>query len=160
MVHPFTSKQYRQPADPGNKTDDTDVAAIFRATTQGFGLREPTWPHNYVTLQLLRRHRHDLVQKNTTLCCQIREVLHSLLPGYAECFDDVFESRGPLVLARHTLSAQAVRQAGVQGLQNLAAQAQVICRRDTFHKLVAWAEQAPPSHDHRAELRPHPSSAR
>src|SRR5262249_26325373 len=26
LVHPFTSKQYRQPADPGNKTDDTDLA--------------------------------------------------------------------------------------------------------------------------------------
>src|SRR5439155_2102345 len=23
LVHPFTSKQYRQPANPGNKTDDT-----------------------------------------------------------------------------------------------------------------------------------------
>src|SRR6516162_7108172 len=28
LVHPFTSKQYRQPADPGYKTDDTDLAAI------------------------------------------------------------------------------------------------------------------------------------
>src|SRR5262249_51332363 len=28
LVHPFTAKQYRQPADPGNKTDDTDLAAI------------------------------------------------------------------------------------------------------------------------------------
>src|ERR1700687_4649149 len=33
LVHPFTSKQYRQPADPGNKTDDTDLAALFRAAT-------------------------------------------------------------------------------------------------------------------------------
>src|SRR5688572_20338133 len=30
-VHPFTTKQFRQPADPGNKTDDTDLAAICRA---------------------------------------------------------------------------------------------------------------------------------
>lgn len=44
LVHPFTSKQYRQPADPGNKTDDTDLAAIWRATTHGFGLLEPAWP--------------------------------------------------------------------------------------------------------------------
>jgi len=35
LVHPFTTKQYRQPADPQNKTDDTDLAAIFRAATHG-----------------------------------------------------------------------------------------------------------------------------
>jgi transposase len=72
LVHPFTSKQYRQPADPGNKTDDTDLAAIWRATTHGFGLLEPTWPDDYLTMQLLRRHRRDLVDKNTILQCQIR----------------------------------------------------------------------------------------
>ena len=44
LVHPFTSKQYRQPADPGNKTDDTDLGGIFRAATHGFGLIEPNWP--------------------------------------------------------------------------------------------------------------------
>jgi hypothetical protein len=52
LVHPFTSKQYRQPADPGNKTDDTDLPAIFRATSQGFGLSEPIWPDDYLTLHL------------------------------------------------------------------------------------------------------------
>src|SRR5882724_9708756 len=52
LVHPFTSKQYRQPADPGNKTDDTDLAAICRATTHGFGLLEPTWPDDYLTIQV------------------------------------------------------------------------------------------------------------
>ena len=72
LVHPFTSKQYRQPADPGNKTDDTDLAAICRATTHGFALLEPNWPDDYVTLQLLRRHRRDIVDKNTILQCQIR----------------------------------------------------------------------------------------
>jgi transposase len=28
ILHPFVTKQYRQPVDPGNKTDDTDLAAI------------------------------------------------------------------------------------------------------------------------------------
>ena len=31
IVHPLTTKQYRLPADPGNKTDDTDLFAIHRA---------------------------------------------------------------------------------------------------------------------------------
>jgi hypothetical protein len=26
-MHPYATKQYRQPADPGNKTDDTDLSA-------------------------------------------------------------------------------------------------------------------------------------
>jgi transposase len=153
LVHPFTSKQYRQPADPGNKTDDTDLAAICRATTHGFGLLEPTWPDDYVTLQLLRRHRRDMVDKNTILRCQIREILHAAMPGYAESFSNIWEIQTPLILARATLSAQAVLQVGLDGLQQIAAAAGIRCRRDTLHKVLAWAEQAPPGHDHVGDRR-------
>ena len=153
LVHPLTSKQYRQPADPDNKTDDTDLAAIFRAGTHGFGLLEPTWPDASLTLQLLRRHRRDLVDKNSILCCQIREILHAAMPGYAECFCHLWESPAPLVLARHTTSAEAVRQAGLEGLQQIAQEARLVCRRDTFHKILAWAGQAPPGHPRPLELR-------
>src|SRR5216683_2159058 len=52
LVHPLTSKQFRVPADPGNKTDDTDLAAIFRAAVNGFGLVEPVLPEDYQQLQL------------------------------------------------------------------------------------------------------------
>jgi len=146
LVHPFTSKQYRQPADPGNKTDDTDLAAIWRATTHGFGLLEPTWPDNYLTIQLLRRHRRDLVDKNTILQCQIREVLHAAMPGYAELFCHFWDdSPAPLVFARHTTSADAVRQQGIAGLQQIANQAGLRCRTETLHKILAWAEQAAPA---------------
>jgi transposase len=149
LVHPFTTKQYRQPADPGNKTDDTDLAAIFRATTHGFGLLDPTWPDDYVTLQLLRRHRRDLVEKNTILQCQIRELLHAAMPGYAECFCHLWEPPlTPLVLARATMSAPAVLQVGFDGLQQIADAAGIHCRRDTLHKVLAWAEQAPPHAGH------------
>jgi hypothetical protein len=50
----------------------------------------------------------------------------------------------PWCFARHTTSAEAVRRAGIAGLQQIAAQAQLHCRRETFHKILAWAEQAPP----------------
>jgi transposase len=146
LVHPFTAKQYRQPADPGNKTDDTDLAAIWRATTHGFGLLEPAWPDAYQALQLLRRHRRDLVDKNATLQCQIREVLHAAMPGYAECFCHFWDdSPAPLVFARHTTAPEAVRQAGLAGLGQIAAAAGLRCRRETLHKILAWAEQAPPT---------------
>src|SRR5712692_3153182 len=129
LVHPFTTKQYRQPADPGNKTDDTDLPAIWRATSHGFGLLEPTWPDDYVTLQLLRRHRRDLVDKKAMLQCQIREVLHAAMPGYAECFCHLWDdSPAPLLFARHTTSADAVRHAGLAGLQQIAGQAGLHCR--------------------------------
>src|SRR5947208_2102362 len=124
LVHPFTSKQYRQPADPGNKTDDTDLAGICRATTHGFGLLEPPWPDDYLTIQLLRRHRRDLVDKNATLQCQIREVLHAAMPGYAECFCHLWDdSPAPLVFARHTTSAQAVAARGGRSRQRPLAPA-------------------------------------
>jgi transposase len=154
LVHPFTSKKYRQPADPGHKTDDTDLAAIWRAATHGFGLLEPTWPDAYVTLQLLRRHRRDLVNKTSALQCQIREVLHAAMPGYAECFCHLWDdSPAPLVIARHATSAAAVRQLGVAGLEQIARQAGLRCRADTFHKIRAWAQQAPPDAGHTADRR-------
>lgn len=154
LVHPLTSKQYRQPADPGNKTDDTDVAAIFRAATQGFGLLEPDWPELYVTLQLLRRHRRDLVDKTSRLQCQIREVLHAAMPGYAELFCHLWDdSPAPLRIARLTTSAAEVKRLGFDGLQRLAAQEKLRCRAETFHKILGWAEQAPPGHPQPLDLR-------
>lgn len=147
LVHPFTSKQYRQPADPGNKTDDTDLGGIFRATTHGFGLIEPAVPDTYRNIQLLRRHRRDLVDKRAQLFCQIKELLHAVMPGYAECFCHLFEAPPPLVFARHTLSADAVKRLGIAGLQKIADDAQFFCQRQTFHKILAWAQQAPPGAD-------------
>jgi hypothetical protein len=38
IVHPFATKHYRLPADAGNKTDDADLDAIFRATIASYGL--------------------------------------------------------------------------------------------------------------------------
>lgn len=154
LVHPFTSNQYRQPADPGNKTDDTDLAAIWRATTQGFGFLQPTWPDLYQSIQLLRRHRRDLVNKNAKLQCQIREVLHAAMPGYAECFCHFWDdSPAPMIFARSTTSAEEVRKAGLPGLQQIATEAKLRCRRETFDKILAWAEQAAPGCGHLLEHR-------
>ena len=38
IIHPLTTKQHRQPANPGNKTDDTDLAAMQRGRRQWFRL--------------------------------------------------------------------------------------------------------------------------
>jgi len=63
VVHPFATKQFRQPANPGDKTDDHDLAAIHRATVVGFGLIEAPLDGLSRRLRLLVRHRRDLVRK-------------------------------------------------------------------------------------------------
>src|SRR5438132_6387135 len=77
ILHPFVTKQYRQPVDPGNKTDDTDLAAIHRATVTGCALVEATRDEAWTTRQLLVRQRRDLVCKGAALNCQIRDHLEA-----------------------------------------------------------------------------------
>src|SRR5438067_5203124 len=95
IVHPFVTKQYRQPVDPGYKTDDADLAALHRATVTGCALLEATRDEAWTTLQLLIRHRRDLVRKGAALNCQIREHLEAALPGFAACFDKLWDSAIP-----------------------------------------------------------------
>ena len=93
IVHPFATKHYRLPADAGNKNDDADLDAIFRATLAGYGLIEHELDDTYTNLLLLARLRRDLVDKRSMLCCQIREHLESVLPGYAALFNDLWQSK-------------------------------------------------------------------
>jgi transposase len=150
LVHPLTSKHFRQLADVSIKTDDRDLAGIFRAAVNGFGLSEPELPEDYQRLQLLIRQRRDLVHKSSALRCQIRELLHALMPGYAECFSNPWESALALPLARVSGSAERLRHGQGAGLLRLLARHQLSARRPTFAKILAWAEAAPaaaPQHD-------------
>ena len=93
ILHPFVTKHYRQPVDAGNKTDDTDLAAIHRATVTGCALLEATRDEAWTTLQLVIRHRRDLV--GAALNCQIRDHLEAALLGYAACFDKLWDTAIP-----------------------------------------------------------------
>ncbi len=144
LVHPFASKQFRQPADPDNKTDDADLAGIFRAAVNGFGLLQPTWPDVYLELQQLSRQRRDLVCKSTILRCQIKETLHQLMPGYAELFPGhFFDTPIAVPLARATGSAQAILDAGLNGLRQRAPDG-VHYRLSTLACILDWARTAAP----------------
>src|SRR6202521_673844 len=90
------------------------------------------------------RHRRDLVAKTCRLCCQIREHLHAAMPGYENCFEDLWLSKIALVIARQTGSAAAVRQAGVPGLARIVTQAGLRCHQATLAKILAWTDTAPP----------------
>jgi transposase len=142
IVHPFTTKQFRQSADPGNKTDETDLAAIFRATITGFGLLEPAIEGIWLTLRLMVRHRRDLVEKRAALRCQIREHLEHALPGYAALFGDPWANPAVLELARRFPSPEALHIAGREGLQGALREARMRMQSKTLDRVLAWAANA------------------
>jgi transposase len=144
IVHPFVTKQYRQPVDPGNKTDDTDLGALHRATVTGCALIEATRDEAWTTLQLLVRHRRDLVRKGAALNCQIRDHLEAALPGFAACFDDLWDSAIPWHLLQHFPSAQSLRDAGVTTICHSLRAAHIRFQQRTLQNVVDWAHQAAP----------------
>ena len=142
IIHPFATKQYRQPADPGNKTDDTDLAAIHRAAVNGFGLLEHEPNPVFVSLQLLARHRRDLVRKKVAVQQQMLEHLQAYMPGYYKCVSDLFDSEIALWVASNLGSAEAIVQAGVAGLIRQIREAGIRNFTPTIERIVAWARSA------------------
>jgi transposase len=144
VVHPFASKRFREPADPDNKTDDADLAAIHRATVNGFALTEPACDNTYQTLRLLARHRRDLVHKTSALACQIREHVEAAWPGYAAVFNDLWESKLALPFFRQFASPQALLETGLAGLRNWLRQQKIRSPESAVQMVLSWANQAPP----------------
>ena len=145
VVHPFATKQYRMPADPGNKTDETDLYAQHRAAVAGFGLCEFELESPYRELQLRSRHRRNLVEKSAALACQIRDHLHLAMPGYADLFDRLFERPTPLAIARRCDSPTMMIQLGQTGLSQYLRDNRIRHRARTIERVLAWAAQA--THD-------------
>lgn len=144
IVHPFTSKYFRQPADPDNKTDDKDLAAIHRATVTGFALIEPELDSTYRSLQLLARHRRDLVGKTSALACQIREHLDAAWPGYGALFSELWESKLAWPLFRNYATAQALVDAGRAAIVAWLRQQKIRFQSDNLDAVLDWARQAAP----------------
>jgi transposase len=144
ILHPFTTKQYRQPVDPGNKTDDTDLTAIHRATVTGCALLEATRDAAWTTLQLVIRHRRDLVRKGAALNCQIRDHLEAAPPGFAACFDKLWDSPVAWHLLQPFPSAEQLRSAGLTALCQSLRQAGIRFQQRTVQTVLDWALQAAP----------------
>ena len=144
ILHPFVTKQYRQPVDPGNKTDDTDLGAIHRATVTGCALVEATRDEAWTSLLLLVRQRRDLVRKGAALNCQIREHLEAALPGFAACFDKLWDSGVPWRLLQHFATARQLSDAGLTTLCQSLRQAGIRFQQRTLQTVLDWAEQAAP----------------
>ena len=120
LVHPYASRHHRLLGHGDSKTDDHDLEGIFRAAVNGFGLLEPVWDETHLRLQLLARHRRDLVKKRAKVQCQIRQYLERCLPGYAALFpkDDLWTRSVALAVARRGDSAETILQAGVGGVMS------------------------------------------
>lgn len=151
IVHPFATKQLRGPANPGCKTDDTDLAAIARAATVGLGLVEPELPPLHRELRHLVRLRRDLVEKRSAVICQIKDRLHLAMPGFDACFADLFAVPAAAFLAREFGSAAALAAAGAEDAARRLRAAGIDFRQPTVDKALAWARGGP-----RAE---HPEAA-
>ena len=142
IVHPFATKQFRQPSDPGYKTDDTDLAAIHRAAVNGFALMEAHLDDTWKTLQLLIRHRRDLVFKMSLVCCQIREHLEAAFPGFAACFDKLWERACAWHLVQHFAAPKELVAAGLVGLCRSLDTAKVRYQTPMIQRIVDWAVTA------------------
>ena len=144
IIHPLTTKTFRQPSDPGNKTDDTDLMAIFRGAVTGFALVELGLDDQWTTLQLLIRHRRELVRKSVILQTQIREHLDAAFPGFAACFSDLWERNCVWHLLQHFDSPIAFLTANRNGLAHSLDQAGIPFHRSTLDTILAWAAQTAP----------------
>jgi transposase len=142
IVHPFATKQYRMPADPGNKTDHTDLYAQHRAAVAGFGLCDMELESPYRELQLRARHRRNLVEKAAAMACQIREHLHLSMPGYANLFDRPFESTTALIIAARCESPAKLIELGQAGLSQHLTENKIRHQLRTVDKVLAWAAEA------------------
>lgn len=141
VVHPLTSKKFRTVDHPDIKTDDNDLAAIHRASVNGFALAETPRAESWVDLLLLIRHRRDWVGKNTALQCQIKEHLHAAMPGYATCFRNLWDHRAALELALHFGSPEAIRQAGAKQMAQHLREVEIRFQYRTIQRVLLWAQQ-------------------
>jgi transposase len=144
IVHPFASNHYRRPLHPDDKTDEHDLEAIFHAAVNGYGLAPLPVGEVYQSLQALSRHRHNLVKQRARLMVQMRRLLHQTMPGFADLFEDdhLFHKSIALPIALQFSSAEAIRQAGVAGIEKHLNDTKVRFQTRTIERIVAWAGSA------------------
>ena len=144
IVHPFATKQFRQVADPDDKTDDRDLFARHRAAVNGFALAEPRRDEFWTEFLRLARFRRGLIHKAARLRCQIRDPLDAYLPGFADAFGDFWKNHCAWPIAQHFLTPQEIADAGEDGLARLLREQGVRFQHRSLTPVLDWARQAPP----------------
>jgi transposase len=142
VIHPFATRQYRLPVDPGNKTDATDLFAQHRAAVAGLGLREVELQSPYRELQLRARHRRNLIEQTSAFACRIRDHLHLSMPGFASLFDHLLDNKSAMAIARECGSPSQALELGRPGLTRQLRDSMQRAQPRTVEKILAWASQA------------------
>jgi transposase len=145
IIHPFTTKQLRQPFSLGTKTDAIDLDAMTRAMIGGYGSVEPPIPLAYRNWQCVNRVREDLVKKRSAIKCQCQERIQALMPGYCRLFSDFWTNETAVVLVEEFNSASHLLKMDVETLYKRLHKRGVRCKRKTLHRIKAWALDASPS---------------
>jgi transposase len=145
MIHPFATKQLRQPADPGNKTDRTDLLAMVRAVQVGLGTVDADLSERWAEWRAVSRWREDLVRQRAELRVQGQERLEGLMPGYTRHFKEIWTAPTALAIAARYGSAAAILEAGSDGLLAWLADSHHLARRDTVARVLEWARGAAPA---------------
>ena len=138
IVHPLTTKQYRLPADPGNKTDDTDLFAIHRATTNGFGLIELPLDEIHGPLRLLARYRRSLVRKNASFAIRSLRFLMFFCRDIPDLQRRLQQPGGTLHRPQCAVGLEGSRL-GSEGLAQILKELKVRYQRRTLKKILDWA---------------------
>jgi len=142
LVDPYAVKQLRQAADPGNKTEGTDLPAITRAIRVGLGTREADLPPLWLDWRQVNRAREDDVALRVTLRQHIQERIEALMPGFAHLFGDIWSAPVALALAEHYGSAAKLLEAGTQNILDWLRGNGHPARTDTVARVLAWARTA------------------
>ncbi len=142
-IHPFVTKQLRQPASPGVKTDGVDLEAMIRAIIGGYGDDQRTVPVLYTKWQLINRAREDGVDRRTRLKQQSQERLHAFMPGYPGLFKNLWKDPGPLAIAELYGSSKRLLATDVESIRERLRGKSIRIMRPTINRVLAWAADAP-----------------
>jgi transposase len=98
----------------------------------------------YQSLQAVSRHRHNLVKQRARLMVQMRRLLHQTMPGFADLFEDdkLYHKSIALPVALQFSSAEAIRSAGVRGIEKHLRETKVRFQSRTIERIVAWSQTA------------------
>ena len=141
-IHPFTTKQLRQPASPGVKTDGIDLEAMSRAIISGYGTDQRPFPLLYAKWQMLNRAREELVDKRARLKIQCQERLNAFMPGYAALFKDIWRAPTAWAIVECYGSAKRLLREDVESIRTRLKDKGIRCFRPTINRVLAWAADA------------------
>jgi len=143
MIHPFVTKQLRQPASPGVKTDGIDLEAMGRAIISGYGDDQRAVPLLYTKWRLFNRAREDDVDRRRRIKQQCQERLDAFMPGYAALFEKLWETPAALAIAELYGSAKRLSVTDVDAIGEKLRGQGLRMMRPTINRILAWTADAP-----------------